>query len=98
MDKEVLKRELLARAAVAADQAMAAVEQAPDGRWIAGSEWQVRDIYQRLMGESFREILQSRIDTHPAAALAAFSPCQQPDDSARQGRSRAACHQRRRQS
>jgi hypothetical protein len=83
MDKDVLKQELMARAAVAADQAMAAVEQAPDGQWIAGSEWQIREIYQRLMSESFGEILQSRIDAHPTAKLAAFSPSRQPGDSAR---------------
>lgn len=83
MDKDVLKQELMARAAVAADQAMAAVEQAPEGQWIAGSEWQIREIYQRLMSESFGEILQSRIDAHPAAKLAAFSPSGQPGDSAR---------------
>jgi hypothetical protein len=85
MDMDVLKRELMARAAVAADQAMAAVAKAPDGQWIAGSEWQIREIYQRLMEESFQEILQSRIQAHPAAELAAFPPCGRPVDPAGQG-------------
>jgi hypothetical protein len=98
MDTDVLKKELMARAAVAADQAMAAVAQAPDGQWIAGSEWQVREIYQRLMSESFQEILQARIQTHPAAKLAAFSPSGQPDDLARQRHALPTGHQRRRQS
>jgi hypothetical protein len=73
----------MACATEAADQAMAAVEQAADGRWIADSEWDVRDIYQRLMSESFQRILQSGIDAHSAASLAAFSPSGQSDDSAR---------------
>jgi hypothetical protein len=86
MDKEVRKQELMARAALAADEAISAVEQAPEGQWIAGSEWQIREIYQRLMGESFREILQARINAHPTAELAAFSPSRQPADSAGQGK------------
>lgn len=96
MDMDVLKRELMARASVAADQAMAAVEKAPDGQWIAGSEWQIREIYQRLMEESFREILQSRIQAHPAAELAAFSPCGQPVDSAGQRNAQPSRPDRRR--
>ncbi len=98
MDKEVLRQELTARAAVAADEAVAAVEQAPDGQWIAGSEWQIREIYQRLMSESFGEILQARIDAHPTAELAAFSPSRQPADSAGQGNSHPPRGERRRES
>ena len=96
MDKEVLKQELMARAAAAADQAMIAVEQAPDGQWIAGSEWQIRGIYQQLMSESYREILQARINGHPTAAMAAFSPSGQSVDSARQGDPPSPGDQRRR--
>lgn len=98
MDKEVLKRELIARAALAADEAVAAVEQAPDGQWIAGSEWQIREIYQRLMSESFGEILQARVNAHPTAKLAVFSPSGQPADSAGQGNSHPPRDQRRRES
>ena len=97
MDKEVLKQELMARAAAAADQAMIVVEHAPDGQWIAGSEWQIRGIYQQLMSESYREILQARINGHPTAAMAAFSSSGQSVDSARQGNPHSPGDQRRRQ-
>jgi len=83
MGKDVLKQALMAQAEVAADQAVAAVEQAPDGQWIAASEWQVREIYQQLMSESYRQILQAKIEAHPAAHQAAFSPSGQLVDSAR---------------
>ena len=74
MGKEVLERRLdeLCRQAMA--EARAAVEQAPDGRWIAASEWQVRDIFQRLTRECYQAMLQAKADAHPAAAQAAFSP------------------------
>jgi hypothetical protein len=83
MDKDVLKQQLMMSAAEAADQAITAVERARDGRWIADSEWRIRDIYLGLMNASFQKILQSRIDAHPAAGLAAFSPSRQPGDFAR---------------
>ena len=46
MDKEVLKRQLMERCQVALDKALRAVDEAPDGHWIAASEWEVRDIFQ----------------------------------------------------
>lgn len=98
MDKEVLRRELTTQAALAAEEAIAAVEHAPDGQWIAGSEWQIREIYQRLMSESFGEILQARINAHPTAELAAFSPSRQPADSAGQGNPQPPRAQRGRES
>jgi len=94
-DKEVLRRRLAGRAAAAVDQAMAAVERAPDGQWIAASEWRVREVFQQLMAESFQEILQARVDAHPAAAMAAFSPCGEHADPARQGGARPPGGQRR---
>ena len=52
-------------------EAIEAVERAPDGRWIAASEWQVREVFQRLMGQTFQKLLQKRLE---AADEAAFSP------------------------
>jgi hypothetical protein len=71
MDRDKLKRELTGQFQVSLDQAMEAVEKAPDGQWIAASEWQIRDIFQRLMQQSFEKLLQARLD---AADEAAFSP------------------------
>jgi len=74
MDKDVLQRQLdeLCRKAVA--EARAAVDAAPDGRWVAASEWQVRDVFQRLTRDCYQAMLQARADAHPTASQAAFSP------------------------
>jgi hypothetical protein len=74
MDKEVLRRRLRERFEAALDGAVAAVEGAPDGQWVAGSEWQVREVFQKLMADCFRDVLQARADAHPTASQAAFSP------------------------
>jgi hypothetical protein len=55
---------------------MEAVNRAPDGQWIAGSEEQVRDLSEDFRRQVFQAAVQQRID----AAEAAFSP------SARNGR------------
>jgi hypothetical protein len=74
MDKDVLERHLdeLCRHAVA--EARGVVEQAPDGQWIAASEWQVRDVFQRLTRDCYQLMLQAKADAHPTASQAAFSP------------------------
>lgn len=72
MDREAIKRELAQQFQQSLEEAMAAVERAPDGRWIAASEWQIREIFQRLMQQSFQKLLQAKLD---AAEQAAFSPC-----------------------
>lgn len=56
---------------------MEAVNQAPDGDWIAGSEEQVRDRLAEFRKRVFQAALQARID----AAEAAFPPS--ADDSGR---------------
>jgi hypothetical protein len=71
MDRDKLKRELTEQFHQSLDQAMEAVEKAPDGRWIAASEWQIREIFQKLMADSFQKVLQAKLD---AANQAAFSP------------------------
>jgi hypothetical protein len=47
-----------------------AVNEAPPGRIIAGSEEQVRDVFADLRADAFETALQMRVD----AAEAAFSP------------------------
>jgi hypothetical protein len=55
---------------------MQAVNDAPDGNWIAGSEEQVRDIAAKLRQRCFERAIQERVD----AAEAAFPPSAPSDD------------------
>jgi hypothetical protein len=52
-----------------------AVNEAPPGRIIAGSEEEVRDIFAGLRKDAFETALQMRID----AAEAAFPPSEGPN-------------------
>ena len=74
MDRQGLKRQLRGKVEAALDKAMDAVQSAPDGRWIAGSEWAVRGAFQDLMRECFQEIVQAKVDSDPAASAGSFSP------------------------
>ena len=86
MDKEVLKRRLTERCQQALEEALSAVDKAPDGQWIAASEWTVRDIFQKLTADCFGRMIQRRIDDSPSAARAAFSPGDLPHEKrARRG-------------
>src|ERR1039458_4313499 len=57
-------------------QVMEAVNQAPDGAWISGSEEQVRDIAAAMRQRIFEQAVQKRVD----AAEAAFPPSEPSDD------------------
>jgi hypothetical protein len=57
-------------------QMMEAVNNAPDGDWIGGSEEQFRDIAGKMRQRCFEQAVQRRVD----AAEAAFPPSAQPDD------------------
>jgi len=59
-----------------AKQVMEAVNEAPDGEWIAGSEENVRDITAELRRRLFEQAVQQRVD----AAEAAFPPSTRCDD------------------
>jgi hypothetical protein len=74
MDRKVLEAQLRQRCEAAMQASIKAVESAPDGQWIAGSEWEIRDIFQKLTQDCYRDIVQSRIDVQPSASQAAFSP------------------------
>jgi|SRR5208283_2937382 len=96
MDKEVLKRQLTERWQEALDGALRAVDEAPDGQWIAASEWEVRDIFQKLTADCFGRMIQQRIDRLPSATQAAFSPGGPGDGVTVQGKPRRAGADRRR--
>lgn len=78
MDKDVLDRRLEALCSQAMREARAAVQAAPEGCWIAGSEWPVREIFGRLTRDCYQAMVQARADDHATAAQAAFSPCAGP--------------------
>ena len=90
MDKEVLKGEMMERCQVALDKALRAVDEAPDGHWIAASEWEIRDIFQRLAADCFGQMIQERVDGLPSGAQAAFSPGGRVDGAAAQGKPRGS--------
>jgi hypothetical protein len=86
MDRKVLEARLRERCESAVESAVKAVEEASDGRWIAESEWPVREIFQQLTVDCYAMILQSRVDAQPSAKQAAFSPCgKSRGGAARQG-------------
>ena len=78
MDKDALRRELREQFERAMESAIKFVEDAPDGRWIAASEWQVRETFLGLMGGCYQRIVQARIDATPAADAPPFSPSGPP--------------------
>jgi hypothetical protein len=57
-----------------AKQVMDAVNDAPDGQWIAGSEEQVRDLCAAMRQSVFERAMQKRVN----AAEAAFPPSASP--------------------
>jgi hypothetical protein len=54
---------------------MEAVNQAPDGAWVADSEEQVRDLSAQFRRRAFEQAVQMRVD----AAEAAFPPSAAPE-------------------
>lgn len=74
MDKDVVMHQMTERFQELYGKALDALAGAPDGRWIADSEWAFRDAFQQLMTESYQAAVQSRIDAQPASRDAAFSP------------------------
>lgn len=80
MDREVLMHQMTDRFQELYSQALDALEQAPDGQWIAASEFAFRDAFLQLMKESYQTAIQARIDADPTAGQAAFSPSPPRDD------------------
>lgn len=79
MDREVLLYQMTERFQELYGQALDALERAPDGQWISASEFAFRDAFLQLMKESYEAAIQTRIDAHPTADQAAFSPCEPGD-------------------
>ena len=96
MDREVLKQQLRERFEQSLERMIDAVEQAPDGRWIAAREWEVRRAGQDLTRDCYQAILQARIDQTPAASEPPFSPSAAGQGTARQGKPERRGTQRRR--
>jgi hypothetical protein len=92
MDREALRRELTDHFQQSLDQAMDAVQRAPDGAWISASEWEVREVFQKLTARAFERIVQAKLDAAPPAA---FSPSG-PGPAAEQGNTRVGRADRRR--
>ena len=59
-----------------AKQVMEAVNDTPDGQWIAGSEEQVRDLCAEMRQKVFERAMQQRV----GAAEAAFPPSAPSDN------------------
>ena len=76
MDRDVLMHQMTERFQELYNRALDALDRAPDGQWIAASEWAFRDAFLRLMKESYQAGLQSKVDAHPTAQAAVFSPCE----------------------
>lgn len=74
MDKDVLIHELTERFRAALGQGLEAVENAPDGKWIAASEWAFVEAFRGLTKDCYEAALQAKINADPAAQQAAFSP------------------------
>lgn len=74
MDKDVLERRLNELSQQAMAKARAVVDKALDGRWIAASEWPIREIFQELTRDCYQAMLQAKADAHQPPAEAAFSP------------------------
>ena len=74
MDRDVVMHQMTERFQELYGKALDSLEKAPDGRWIADSEWAFRDAFQQLMSESYEAAVQRRIDAQPTSRDAAFSP------------------------
>ena len=74
MDREVLMYQMTERFQELYSQALDALERASEGQWIAASEFAFRDAFIDLMRDRYHASDQARIDTHPPAHAASYSP------------------------
>jgi hypothetical protein len=91
MDRNVLESRLREHFEKRLPAMIDAVEKAPDGQWIAASEWLVREEFQALAAECFGSAVQGRLEALPSEKQAAFSPGGKPGHRAsQQGRACSA--------
>ena len=74
MDREVVMHRMTERFQELLAKGLDAVERAPDGQWIAASEGVFLDVCHQLSKEILEAALQARIEAHPTAKAATFSP------------------------
>ena len=74
MDRDVLLHQMTDRFQELYNRALDALDRAPDGQWIAASERVFLDVFRQLMTESYQAAMQTKVDAHPSAQTAAFSP------------------------
>jgi hypothetical protein len=94
MDRNALKRELTEQFQQSLDQAMDAVERAPDGAWISASEWEIRELFQKLRAQAYERILQAKLDA-AEKERGDFSPSESVGET-KQGQARGGGAYRRR--
>jgi hypothetical protein len=76
MSREEYLAQMRAKMEAMLGQVADAINNAPDGYIISGSEEEVRDLFAKLRKEAFETGLQMRVD----AAEAAFPPSEAPAD------------------
>ncbi len=74
MDRDVLMNQMEERFRQEFAKALDALEQAPDGHWIDASELAFRDAALAVAREGLELAVQAKVDAHPTAQAAAFSP------------------------
>jgi hypothetical protein len=89
MDRDVLMDRMTERFREAYAKGLDAVERAPDGQWIAASEFVFRDAFLEVMKESYQAVLQAKIDADSSRQAGTFSPSEPggdgPGGAAQQG-------------
>jgi hypothetical protein len=81
LDREKLRKELLAEFERTFEEVADAVDNAPAGRVIRDSEEKSRDALDRFRQRVYQQVLQARVD----AAEAAFPPSTQRGDGQTEG-------------
>ena len=74
MDRDVLMHQMTERFQEAFAKGLDALERAPDGQWIAASEFVFREAFLELMKEAYQAAMQARIDAEPSRTAGTFSP------------------------
>ncbi|MDO8733258.1 MAG: hypothetical protein Q7L55_11935 [Actinomycetota bacterium] len=74
MDRDVLMHQMTERFREAYAKGLDAVERAPDGQWIAASEFVFRDAFLEVMKESYQAAIQAKIDADSSRQAGTFSP------------------------